>query len=155
VAEGLRAAARNAPKLTGKEINPKKIRIKIDITGGLGTGPHDILKNEGYNVVGVNSSAKANDSEQYKNKRSELWFDTRVRAKEKKLDLSRLRKEIRDRLERELSAPKYKSPGQKIVEDKSQMKARLGYSPDLADGLNLAFAPDSVQVSTFTPGRWR
>lgn len=141
VAEGLRDAARNAPELTGKEIDPKKIRIKIDITGGLGTGPHDILKGEGYRVIGVNSSSEANDNEQYRNKRSELWFDTRVRAREKRLDLSRLRKDIRERLERELSAPKYKSPGQKIVEDKAQMKTRLGYSPDLADGCNLAFAP--------------
>lgn len=120
----------------------KMLRIKIDVTGGLGTGPHDILKAKGYNVVAVNSSAKANNEEQYKNKRSELWFDSRDRAKDKRLDLSRLRKDIRERLVRELSAPKYKSPGQKIVEDKAAMKVRLGYSPDLADGMNLAFAPD-------------
>jgi len=126
----------------GNVFDPKKLRIKIDVTGGLGTGPHDHLKAEGYNMVAVNSSSKANNEEQYKNKRSELWFDTRDRAREKRLDLSRLRKEIRERLERELSAPKYKAPGQKVVEDKAQMKARLGYSPDLADGMNLAFAPD-------------
>ena len=120
----------------------KTLRIKIDVTGGLGTGPHDILKAKGFNVVAVNSSAKANNEEQYKNKRSELWFDSRDRAREKRLDLSRLRQDIRQRLERELSAPKYKAPGQKVVEDKAQMKTRLGYSPDLADGMNLAFAPD-------------
>jgi hypothetical protein len=120
----------------------RTLRIKIDTTGGLGTGPHDILKREGYTVIAVNSSSKANNEEQYKNKRSELWFDTRDRAKDKRLDISRLRKDLRERLERELSAPKYKAPGQKVVEDKAQMKARLGYSPDLADGMNLAFAPD-------------
>lgn len=121
----------------------KTLKIKIDVTGGLGTGPHDILKADGYAVVAVNSSEKAKNEEQYKNKRSELWFDTRDRAKEKRLDLSRLRKDIRERLERELSAPKYKAPGQKIVEDKAQMKVRLGYSPDLADGMNLAFYVDT------------
>lgn len=146
VASALREDARKLGtiyrELTGKDINIKKIKIKIDITGGLGTGPHDILKCEGYNVVGVNSSSKANNEELYRNKRSELWFDTRDRAKEKRLDLSRLRKDIRERLERELAAPKYTSPGKKVVEDKAQMKKRLGYSPDLADGLNLSFAPD-------------
>ena len=117
----------------------KTFRIKIDVTGGLGTGPHDTLKSWGYNSIPINSSEKAKDPEQYKNVRSELWFDMRNRAKEKRLDLSRLRKDIRERLERELSAPKYKAPGQKVVEDKAQMKSRLGYSPDLADGANLTF----------------
>lgn len=150
VESALKDAAQEAPKLTGSSIDAKKVRIKIDITGGLGTGPYDHLKAEGYSVVGVNSSSKANNDEQYKNKRSELWFDTRDRAKEKRLDLSRLKKEIRERLERELAAPKYKSPGQKVVEDKAQMKARLGYSPDLADGLNLAFASDVAGGKVFS-----
>jgi hypothetical protein len=97
------------------------------------------LRNWGYKPIEVNSSERAKDPEQYKNVRSELWFDTRNRAREKRLDLSRLRKDIRERLEREMSAPKYKAPGQKIVEEKAQMKKRLGYSPDLADGANLAF----------------
>lgn len=142
-----------AKSICGGQFNPKKIKIKIDVTGGLGTGPHDILKAEGYNVVAVNSSNKANDEEQYKNKRSELWFDTRIRARDKRLDLSRLKQEVRIKLERELSAPKYASPGQKVVEDKAKMKARLGYSPDLADGFNLAYAPDSAPMVRFIPGR--
>jgi hypothetical protein len=126
--------------------NPKNVPIKIDVTGGLGTGPYDHLKSQGYSVVAVNSSSKAHNEEQYKNKRSELWFDMRDRAKSKRLDLSRLRKDIRERLERELSAPKYKSPGQKVVEGKADMKKRLGYSPDLADGLNLSFYQSVVGV---------
>lgn len=143
VSSALRGEAKEICR--GRNIEPKKIKIKIDVTGGLGTGPHDILKGEGYNVVAVNSSSKANNEEQYKNKRSELWFDTRDRAREKRLDLSRLKKEIRERLERELSAPKYKSPGQKEVEKKADMKKRLSYSPDLADGFNLAYAPEDVR----------
>lgn len=139
VESALRDMAQEAASAAGAGANPKRIKIKIDITGGLGTGPHDNLKRDGYTVIGVNSSERANDSEQYKNVRSELWFQMRYRARDKRLDLSRLRKDIRERLEKELSAPKYKSPGQKIVEDKAQMKSRLGYSPDLADGCNLAF----------------
>lgn len=147
VESALKDEARTA---AGSKFDPKKLRIKIDVTGGLGTGPHDHLKAEGYNMVAVNSSSKANNEEQYRNKRSELWFDTRDRAREKRLDLSRLRKEIRERLERELSAPKYKSPGQKVVEDKADMKKRLGYSPDLADGMNLAFAEGGSAGKVFS-----
>jgi hypothetical protein len=50
-----------------------------------------------------------------------------------------LPKEIRTKLERELATPKYKAPGQKVVEEKSKTKERLGASPDLADGANLSF----------------
>lgn len=117
----------------------KTIRIKIDTTGGPGMGPYFALITAGYNAIGVNSSEPAQNKEQYRNKRSELWFDMRDRAKDKRLDLSRLRSDIRSRLEREFSTPKYKAPGQKIVEPKADMKKRLGYSPDLADGANLAF----------------
>lgn len=117
----------------------KTIPIKIDVTGGLGAGPYDHLKADGYKAMAVNSSERANNEEQYRNKRSELWFDMRERARTRRLDLSRIRLDIRERLIRELSAPKYKAPGQKIVEDKAQMKKRLDYSPDLADGLNLSF----------------
>lgn len=122
----------------------KEIPVKIDVTGGLGTGPYDHLKNEGYAVVAVNSSNSAINDEQYPNRRSELWFDTRDRAKRKRLDLSRLPKDVRERLKRELSTPKYSvKSGRKVVEDKAEMKKRLGHSPDLADGVNLAFAPET------------
>lgn len=144
-----RALKDAALEVSTSEFEAKHVAIKIDVTGGLGAGPYDHLKAEGWNVYAINSSEKAHNEEQYKNRRSELWFDTRDRAREKRLDLSRLRKDIRERLERELSAPKYKAAGQKVVEDKAQMKQRLGYSPDLADGLNLAFAPLGKRVRVF------
>lgn len=139
-----------ALRVSSSEFEAKHVAIKIDTTGGLGAGPYDHLKAEGYNVIAVNSSEKANNEEQYKNRRSELWFDTRDRAREKRLDLTRLRKDVRERLERELSAPKYKAAGQKEVEKKADMKKRLGYSPDLADGLNLAFAPAGKKPRVFS-----
>jgi hypothetical protein len=139
--EALEAARKFKPGLTKEqtEVLAKTFRIKTDVTGGLGVAHVVLLRSWGYNPIEVNSSSKAKDEEQYKNVRSELWFDQRERARTKRLDLSRLRKDIRERLERELSAPKYKAPGQKVVEDKATMKKRLGYSPDLADGSNLAF----------------
>lgn len=118
----------------------KRILISIDTTGGLGTGPYDQLKSEGYNVQAVNSSEKAKNDVMYKNVRSELWFDVRDRVKEKNVDLSRIDMDIRRRLEKELAVPMYKVVGgKKVVEDKSEIKKRLGASPDLADGFNLAF----------------
>jgi hypothetical protein len=148
VESALKDAAGEVARLVGTEA--KRIKIKIDVTGGLGTGPYDHLRAEGYSVIAVNSSERAHDQEQYKNKRSELWFQVRHRARDKRLDLSRLRKDVRDRLERELSAPKYKSPGQKVVEDKATMKARLGYSPDLADSCNLAYYDDEGKGKFFS-----
>jgi hypothetical protein len=124
----------------------KRIPIKIDVTGGLGTGPFDILKAEGYAAVAVNSAASANDTEQFANVRSELWFDTRGRAKERRLDLSRLAPDLRKRLIRELSTPKYAvRGGRKVVEEKAEIKKRLSASPDLADGFNLAFYVPPVE----------
>lgn len=118
----------------------KKIKINIDVTGGLGTGPLDILKSEGYNAVGINSSESPKDKQLYKNKRSELWFDIRDRAKIKNLDISRLPPDIRRKLIKELSTPMYKiRGGKKVVEEKDETKKRLGESPDLADGFNLSF----------------
>jgi hypothetical protein len=128
----------------------KRVPIKIDTTGGPGMGPYFALKTAGYNAIGVNSSEPANNKEQYRNVRSELWFDIRTRAQEKRLDCSRLRQDIRRNLEREWSAPKYRSPGYKIVEEKEKMKVRLGYSPDLADGANLAFYQKPVRKDRYS-----
>jgi hypothetical protein len=120
-----------------------RVPIKLDTTGGLGAGPYDLLKSWGYNAVSVNSSQKARDFRTYPNVRSELWFTTRAYARDKQLDLSRLPADLRTRLIKELSAPTWKADdkARKVVEDKAAVKKRLGVSPDLADGLNLAFLP--------------
>lgn len=118
----------------------RRIKIKLDVTGGLGAGPYDILKAKGYTVIAVNSSEQAKDTALYRNVRSELWFDVRDRAKAQNMDLSRLPPDIRRKLMKELSTPLYKvTGGKKVVEDKSDTKKRLGESPDLADGLNLSY----------------
>lgn len=140
-------------------LTAKRVPVKIDVTGGLGAGPADTLRREGYNVIAVNSSSKPNNKEQFKNKRSELWFDTRVRAREKRLDLSRLPKDIRERLIREWGAPKYEiMSGKKVVDEKKVTKAKLGQSPDLADTGNLTFGvikggnPGAVEIFTVYAG---
>lgn len=133
----------------------KLVLIKIDVTGASGTGPHDILRADGYNAYAVNSSNTAMDSEQFKNVRSELWWCMRTRAQKKTLDLSRIEPKLRQRLERELSTPTYEAPGVKIVETKKSIKKRLGVSPDLADGANLAmYNVPNPKDEIISSGRW-
>lgn len=119
---------------------PKRVPIKIDVTGGLGAGPYDTLRADGYTVVAVNSSSEANEPDKYPNVRSELWFVAREWARERRLDLSRVPRDLREKAIRELGTPKYKndSRGRKVVEPKDQIKSRLGASPDLADAINLS-----------------
>jgi phage terminase large subunit len=125
----------------GMKIAKADIHIAIDTTGGLGTAPYDDLKERGYNVHAVNSSSSPKNEEKYINVRSELWFDVRDRFKDREIDYSRLEPDLKRALTKELSAPMYEvnSKGKKVVEDKAKMKKRLGESPDLADGFNLAF----------------
>ena len=119
----------------------KRIPIRIDVTGGLGTGPYDILRSEEYLAIPVIAGSAPIDKEQFVNKRSELWFQTRYRVQEKRMDLSRLPQVDRETVVRELAAPKYKvdGRGRKVVEEKQKTKDTLGYSPDVADGVNLAY----------------
>jgi hypothetical protein len=146
VTGAIRIAVREAAG-PNRPLREKRIKIRIDVTGGLGAGPCDALAAEGYNVEGVNSSSSASDEENYPNRRSELWFDTRERARTRQLDLSRLPQDLRAKLVRELSTPKWKpnSKGKKVVEPKQETKKRLGASPDLADAVNLAYSPSPAE----------
>lgn len=127
-------------------VEAKDIPLKIDITGGLGTGPHDFMKAEGWNVYGVNSSTRAYDQKNYKNRRSELWFMGREGFRTKTVDLSRLSTTDQRALRKELAVPHWKpdSSGRKEVDSKEVMKKSLGYSPDLGDGYNLSRTPPLI-----------
>lgn len=139
VANALKTAADDYAPRYG--CNPQRIPIRIDVTGGLGTGPLDLLRDWEYTPVGVNASSSPRDEENYRNTRSELWFAMRDRVREGGLDLSRLPPDMKQKLIRELSTPKWSpdSRARKVVEEKKDIKKRLHESPDLADALNLAF----------------
>lgn len=139
VAEALRQATAEAMRHAG--CAREKVRIRIDVTGGLGSGPYDLLRSEGYSVVGVNASQQAVMKEQFPNRRSEMWWAMRERVRSRELDLSRMAEAERTVLIRELSAPKYgvDARGRKLVEEKEKIKKALGVSPDAADAVNLAF----------------
>src|SRR3990167_9526369 len=107
--------------------------INIDIIG-IGAGIVDRLREQGWNVNGVNVAEKADDSERYINKRAELY----VLLKEW-LSTGQL---LKDDDFYELANMKYKfnSKGQMQMESKEDMKKRGLSSPDIADALMLTFA---------------
>lgn len=109
--------------------------VRIDITGGLGAGVFDRLKEQKYHdrVEGVNVGESATNSDRYYNLRTEGWY------------------QIRDWLEDailedhpdwdQLAHPKYeiRSTGQLRLESKKKMKKRGVDSPNIGDALALTF----------------
>jgi hypothetical protein len=91
----------------------------------------------GRSPIAVSFAGKAHEHGRFRNMRAEMYFAACdwIRAG------GALPKS--DELVEELSATTYtfaKGSSQLILEDKAQIKARLGRSPDLADALALTFA---------------
>lgn len=106
----------------------------IDATGGYGAGVIDQMKSAGHSPLGINFSSRATDA-RYFNKRSEMWFEmcNWVKRGGRLPNIPELVKE--------LSEPQYFfHKGMLRLEEKDQIKKRLGKSPDLADALALTFA---------------
>jgi phage terminase large subunit len=108
--------------------------VFVDDTGGYGGGVIDCLIRSGISPIPVNFSGKATDPRYY-NKRSEIWFLLADWVKRGGV-LPRGADIIR-----ELSSVEYGFQNSKFrLEDKNQLKQRLGYSPDMADALAMTFA---------------
>lgn len=123
--------------------------ILFDETGHWGHGAYDALEVAGYPMVPVIASDPAIDK-RYKNRRAEMHLELAkwVRAGGALPKIPALVKE--------LCAPTYMFlAGKFVLESKDQIKARLGYSPDLADALAQTFAiPDQpAGVLTALKGR--
>jgi hypothetical protein len=122
-----------------KPIEGPQIRIKVD-DDGTGGGVVSILRSWGYSVVGVNAAGRAARAGYYPNKRSELWFDTRDRARSGQLDLTRLSKSSLRRLKSQAMVVEYEVvQGRRVCEPKDITKAKCGRSPDSADSMNLGY----------------
>ncbi len=123
------------PKITGKSIP-----LKIDNTGG-GGGIPSRLREQGYNVFGLGAAEKAMNQKKYPNRRSELWFMTRDRAKLGKLHLGLLNPKILIEICKQAKAPLWtlNSCGQREVEKKEMTERRLGTSIDSIDAMNLSW----------------
>lgn len=117
---------------------------------GIGSGIVDRLKELNIPVIGVNSAAKAEDSETYANKRAEMWYRMK-----KWVEDAPCRLPSNPALVADMSAPKYKtsSNGRKLIESKEEMAKRQVRSPDLADAIALTFAENIAPVSAAYEGR--
>jgi phage terminase large subunit len=106
----------------------------VDGTGGFGAGVCDALIQAGHSPLEIHFSGKAIDP-RYANKRAEMWFEMAAWVK-RGGSLPKM-----PQLTRELTAPSYtfNAQGKFLLESKDQIKARLGFSPDLADALCLTF----------------
>jgi hypothetical protein len=126
-------------------VQNKQIKIKVDSDGMGGLGIVSWAQpgwEEDYSFQGVSAATKANASDRYPNKRSELWFHAVERAKIWELDLSRLPKAELERLRQQAMTPLWDvdAAGRRVVEPKKKTKERMRGSPDEMDALNLAFA---------------
>ena len=123
--------------------DPFDIAIKVD-DSGVGGGLTDLLRAKGFRSVPIIAQSASVEVGMYPNRRSELWFASFEMAKEGDLDLSRLPRDIRERLKSELFSPQWSqdAKGRRVVEPKDITKKRIRRSPDMADGFNLSVATD-------------
>ena len=121
--------------------------IFVDDTGGFGNGVVDSLLQHGLAPIPINFSSKADDPH-YFNKRAEMWMRMADWVKRGGA-LPRI-----ESLVRELTTPTYTlKHGQFQVEEKEQIKKRLGFSPDMADALALTFANEIAPRPRLPDGR--
>jgi phage terminase large subunit len=146
-----------------------RARVKIDGTGGWGSGVVDTLRKvEPYRseieVIEINVSTKADDEEHFPNMRSQLWFGFPEWLKDGGA-IFPMAGEEDGKLESELLTPTYKFDprGRKVVEPKDDTKKRLNRSPDRADAGCLAVysaqsmplvMPLSPAAAKSNAGRW-
>jgi len=111
--------------------------LLVDDTGHWGHGVIDNLYAAGLGPIGIQFHAPALD-DRYKNRRAEMWLQMASWVKRGGA-LPPI-----DELRGELIEPTYTYVnGKFLLEEKDQIKARIGRSPDLADALALTFAlPD-------------
>lgn len=106
----------------------------VDDSGGYGASVQDAMSQGSIPYVPVSFAGKADDP-RYLNKRAEMWFRMAEWVKRGGA-LPNI-----PALVRELTTPTYTLKNGKFqLEDKLQIKKRLGFSPDLADALALTFA---------------
>lgn len=125
----------------------KAIKAVVDITGG-GSGEGAATFTDELrpflppnSVVPIHFSSKSGNPELFPNKRQELWSLMRDGLRSG-LDLSSLPNEIYQRLELELASVEttINKSGQECILPKSEIKKRLGHSPDISDSIALTYA---------------
>lgn len=106
----------------------------VDATGGYGGGWCDQLVQLGRHPIEVQYAGKPHDPKFF-NKRAEIWWEMCEAIKSGTV-LPNIPEIVG-----ELTTPTYAFKGDKIlIEDKDQVKARLGRSPNYADALATSYA---------------
>ncbi len=118
-------------------------KVIIDV-GGMGIGVHDQLKRliPAFNIIGMNNASKSSDTSRWSNKRQENY----AIAKEKLMEGVDLCEDHRDEITEEFTSMEvYLDNKARItVEEKSEIKKKIGRSPDVTDSLILALSFKSV-----------
>ncbi len=110
---------------------------------GIGAGVLDSAKRVGLNVRGVSFSKRARQNRRFANTRAELWWRVREKLQKHELGLP-----DDDMLAGDLTAPKfsYDDLGRILIEDKDDIRKRIGRSTDSGDALALTFAVPSLDA---------
>jgi len=116
----------------------------IDATGGWAAGARDVMLDGGYPVHEVQFAAPALD-QRYKNRRAEMWLGM-AKWVQNGGALPNM-----PELVPELTVPTYTfRNGQFVLEEKEQIKERLGRSPNYADALATTFALPEMPAALIT-----
>ncbi len=117
----------------------RPMRMFMDI-GGQGAGVYDILKDRGFGEIirGIYFGEKALKADRYFNRRAEMWDKINRWLEELPPPQLPHNEDLFDEL---VSVnKKFDAKGRLQLEDKEEIKKKLGRSPDLADALALTFA---------------
>lgn len=117
-------------------------RVNIDAVG-VGAGVYDRLIELGYDVYAINGSERSFQPDRFLNLRSEIMWNLKSRFENANIKIPE-----DDRLEHQLvnlRQQSLSSRGQLRLENKEDMKARIGSSPDRADALGLTFWEQTKQ----------
>lgn len=126
-------------------------RAKVDEIG-IGRGVVDRAKEQKKAVIGINVGSAAIDPEAFVNRRAELWWDMRERFEAQLIDID----PNDDDLAGELAEIHYKrlSSGKIQIESKDEAKRRGVPSPNRADAVMLAFAPEPQPIKPVVKPIW-
>lgn len=115
------------------------VPINVDVIG-IGSGVVDILRRKGFEAHAFNSSAKSSDPKRWANLRAEAYWQMKEDAETGDVDID---PEDLD-LAADLGAIKYKiHKGKIVIEDKDDIRKRLGRSPDNADAAAICYLSGS------------
>jgi len=133
--------------------------VKVDEIG-VGAGLYDMLvEQQGAGkidqdvlLVPINVAHRAYDDERYPRLRDQLWFELADVVNAGQIAFSDdCERELVDGFASEVVPMEYKFTidGRRVVDKKDDMRAKLGYSPDIGDAMCLAFHEESAGLVGF------